>query len=71
MLLSTGGIGWNKHWRIGMIKEFLFVALAGWVLYCVVLAYSLPGKAVDCEYASFHPDYSNNVRDECRERGQK
>lgn len=54
-----------------MIREFLFVALAGWVLYCVVLAYSLPGKAVDCEYASFHPDYSNNVRDECRARGQK
>ena len=54
-----------------MTKEFLFVALVGWVAYSVALAYSLPGKAVDCSYASFHPDYSNNVRGECRERGQK
>ena len=54
-----------------MIREFLFVALAGWVLYCVVLAYSLPGKAVDCEYASFHPDMNNQVREQCRSRSQQ
>ena len=51
-----------------MIKELLFVALVGWVAYSVALAYSLPGKAVDCSYASFHPDYNNEVREQCKKK---
>ena len=51
-----------------MIKELLFVALVGWVAYSVALAYSLPGKAVDCSYSSFHPDYSNEVREQCKKK---
>lgn len=48
--------------------ELLFVALVGWVAYSVALAYSLPRKAVDCSYASFHPDYNNEVRAQCRKQ---
>ena len=54
-----------------MIKELLFVALVGWVAYSVALAYSLPGKAVDCSYSSFHPDMNNQVREQCRSRRQQ
>ena len=51
-----------------MTKEFLFVALVGWVAYSVALAYSLPGKAVDCSYSSFHPDMNNQVREQCKKK---
>jgi len=55
------------------MKQFVNLFLIAMIFYCVfiALAVEMTFKAIDCSYSSFHPDYTSEMRKQCRERGQK
>ena len=53
-----------------MIKEFVSLFLIAMICYClfIAVAVEMTFKAIDCSYASFHPDYTNDIRKQCRSK---
>ena len=53
-----------------MNKELVSLFLIAMICYClfIAVAVEMTFKAIDCSYASFHPDYNNKVREQCRAR---
>ena len=56
-----------------MIKEFVSLFLIAMICYClfIAVAVEMTFKSIDCSYSSFHPDYTNDIRKQCRSKGKQ